>query len=389
MQKFKLTKRFVEALPAGEKDRIVFAADLAGVGVRVMPSGRRFFLVQYRFEGRTRRIMIGQFGPITAELARVKALKLLGEARSGGDPARLRDAIRHSMTLKELGEHFFIRHVSIRLKPSTQSEYQRSVELYLRPFFAGQKIRTISRADVSRFHGSLSHIPYQANRSLAVLSKMMNLAELWGFREPKTNPCDDIKRYPERKRERFLSARELTMLGEALVAAEAGRWGSPYAIAAYRLLLLTGCRLSEIQTLKWAFVDFDQSELRLPDSKTGPKTVYLGSAAVSILRQIPQVKGNPYVIVGRWPCSHLSDLQQPWGKVREAAGLGNVRIHDLRHTFASGGVNSGENLPVLAKLLGHSRIQTTSRYAHVAADPIRQAAQRISDKISTDLRLQV
>ena len=381
MSKVKLTKRFVEALPVGEKDRIVFDGDLPGFGVRVMPSGRRFFLVQYRHEGRTRRVMIGQYGPITAEQARNKALRLLGEARTGCDPAKLRDNMKNSMTLKELGEHFMQRHVSVHLKPSTQYEYRRSVEIYLRPFFQLQKINTISRAQVADFHSSLSHIPYQANRSLAVLSKMMKLAELWGYREPSTNPCDYVKRFPERKRERFLSGRELAALGQAFAASEAGKWGSPYAMAAYRLLLLTGCRLSEIQTLKWEYVELEQSELRLPDSKTGAKTVYLGSAAIDVLRNIPRVDENPYVIVGRRPGSHLSDLQQPWGKIREAAGLSNVRIHDLRHTFASGGVNAGENLPIIAKLLGHSRIQTTIRYAHLASDPVKQAAERISAKM--------
>src|SRR5262249_10148773 len=140
---------------------------------------------------------------------------------------------------------------------------------------------------------------------------------------------------------------------------------SLYAATAYRLLLLTGCRLGEIQTLQWSFVRLDERELRLPDSKTGAKTVHLGDAAVDVLRTTPKLKDNPYVIAGQKPGPHLTDLQRPWRKVRKAARLDDVRIHDLRHTFASGGLAVGEGLPMIGKLLGHTQVQTTARYAHL------------------------
>ena len=195
MAKIKITKRTVEALKVTAKDYIAFDTDLPGFGVRVMPSGKRFFLVQYRRHGRTRRVMIGQFGIVTAELARSEATMKLGSVRgANGDPAALRDADRQSTTMKELGQRFLEQYVPVRCKPSTQAEYRRSVELFLDPFFAKQRVGSVTTADVAELHGSLSHIPYQANRTLGVLSKMMNLAETWGMRDRHSNPCEDIER---------------------------------------------------------------------------------------------------------------------------------------------------------------------------------------------------
>lgn len=386
MPKAKLTKRTVEALARLEKDYITFDTELPGFGVRVMPSGKRFFLVQYRRRGRSRRVMIGQFGIVTAELARREATRMLGTVRGGdGDPAAQRDAERQSMTMKQLAERFLKQHVAIRCKSSTQGEYRRSIELFLDPFFAKQRVRSVTTADVAELHWSLSHIPYQANRTLGVLSKMMNLAETWGLRDKHSNPCEDVERYPERKRERFLSPSELQALGRALRAAEVGNTESVYAIAAFRLLLLTGCRLSEIQSLKWDHVDLDRMEFRLPDSKTGAKTVHLGETAVLLLRALPSVPGNPYAIVGKKEKSHLADLQHPWRRIRNAACLGDVRIHDLRHTFASGGLLVGEGLSMIGKLLGHTQIQTTARYAHLASHPMKEAAKKISDRLALAL----
>lgn len=382
----KITKRTVEALRVATKDYIAFDTDLPGFGVRVMPSGKRFFLVQYRRHGRTRRVMIGQFGIVTAELARREATIKLGSVRGAdGDPAAMRDADRQSTTMKELGERFLNQYVPVRCKPSTQTEYRRSVELFLDPFFAKQRVRSVTTADVAELHGSLSHIPYQANRTLGVLSKMMNLAETWGMRDKHSNPCEDVERYPERKRERFLSPKELQSLGQALTDAEVSQAETKYAVAAFRLLLLTGCRLSEIQTLEWSGVYLEQKELRLQDSKTGAKTVHLGDAPVTLLEALARVAGNPYVIAGRKGKAHLTDLQHPWRRIRKAAGLDDVRIHDLRHTFASGGLLVGEGLAMIGKLLGHTQVQTTARYAHLASDPVKQAATKISDRLASAL----
>ena len=215
MSREKLTKRSIERLPVKDKDYIAFDVDLPGFGVRVMPSGRRFFLIQYSRHGRTRRVSLGQFGPITAEIARKEATRLLGNVRGAdGDPAAARDLERQAITIKELGERFLREHVAVRLKPRTQGEYKRAVKLFIVPFFGTQRARTVTTADVAELHGTYSHIPCQANRTLGVLSKMMNLAETWGIRDKHTNPCEDIERYPERKRQRFLSGQEIRRLGD-------------------------------------------------------------------------------------------------------------------------------------------------------------------------------
>jgi integrase len=379
----KLSKRSVEALRVQATNYIAFDAELPGFGVRIMPSGKRFFLVQYRRHGRTRRVMLGQFGPLTAEVARRRALMLLAQARSGGsDPAAERDALRQSLTVEQLGARFLKEHVAVRCKPTTQSEYRRSVELFIDPFLGKQRIRSVTTADVAELHGSLSYIPYQANRTLGVLSKMMSLAEIWGLRDRHSNPCEDIQRYPEHKRERFLSLKEVKALGRALDAAESDGSEGKYACTAFRLLLLTGCRLSEIQRLRWEHVYLDEGELRLPDSKTGAKTVHLGAAAIALLRSLPRVEKNPFVIAGKNSGWYLTDLQRPWRRIRSVAVLNEVRIHDLRHTFASGGLAVGEGLSMIGKLLGHTQVQTTARYAHLAADPVKQAADKIAERLA-------
>lgn len=379
----KLTKRSVEALRVQATNYIAFDAELPGFGVRIMPSGKRFFLVQYRRHGRTRRVMLGQFGPLTAEVARRRALMLLAQARSGGsDPAAERDALRQSLTVEQLGARFLKEHVAVRCKPTTQSEYRRSVELFIDPFLGKQRIRSVTTADIAELHGSLAYIPYQANRTLGVLSKMMSLAEIWGLRDRHSNPCEDIQRYPEHKRERFLSLKEVKALGRALDAAESDGSEGKYACTAFRLLLLTGCRLREIQRLRWEHVYLDEGELRLPDSKTGAKTVHLGAAAIALLRSLPPVEKNPFVIAGKNSGWYLTDLQRPWRRIRSAAVLNEVRIHDLRHTFASGGLAVGEGLSMIGKLLGHTQVQTTARYAHLAADPLKQAADKIAERLA-------
>jgi integrase len=214
---------------------------------------------------------------------------------------------------------------------------------------------------------------------------MFNLAELWGLRPDGSNPRRHIRKYLEEKRERFLSAAELRRLGQVLDEMEAERVELPSAIAAVRLLLLTGCRLNEVMRLKWEHVDLTDAVLRLPESKTGAKTVQLGRAAVAVLRETERSYFNPHVIVGTLPGKPLSDLQPFWQRVRARAGLKDVRIHDLRHTFASVAVASGQGLPMIGKLLGHSQVQTTARYAHLAADPLQAAADDVSKALAEGL----
>jgi len=218
-----------------------------------------------------------------------------------------------------------------------------------------------------------------------VISKMFSLSEVWGLRPDGTNPRKQIRKYPEEKRERFLSAAELRRIGEVLREMEAEGVELPSAILAARLLILTGCRLNEIMSLKWSYVDLDVPALRLPDSKTGAKVVHVGQPVADLLRDAQRIDGNPWVITGTLPGKPLSDLQPFWQRVRARAGVKDVRIHDLRHTFASTAVASGQGLPMIGKLLGHTQVQTTARYAHLAAEPVRMAADAVAQNLRKSL----
>ena len=188
---------------------------------------------------------------------------------------------------------------------------------------------------------------------------MFSLAEGWGIRPDGSNPCLHVKKYVEQKRARFLSPEEFAALGKALREVEQDGSETQAAIDAVRLLMLTGCRLGEIMTLKWDYVDLKARELRLPDSKTGAKIVHFGKTAAAVLKGIEKLENNPYVITGKKEGSRLTDLQHPWRRIRAKAGLDDVRIHDLRHSYASGALALGEGLPMIGKLLGHTQVQTT------------------------------
>jgi integrase len=424
----KITKRLVEAAEVREKDYIVCDNELRGFAVRVLPSGKRYYLVQYRIGTRYRRMSLGPHGVLTTETARAKAFKLLAAVKDGKDPAGERQERRMALTVAELANRFDKEHIAVRLKPGTAREYRRNLRRFILPAIGRLKVADVAKADIARFHHDLRRIPYQANRNLEVISKMFNLAELWGLRPDGSNPRRHIRKYPEEKRERYLSPAELAALGEVLSLAEQQGVEDLYAIAAIRLLIFTGCRLNEIMTLKWAHVDFDSRCLRLPESKTGARVVHLGAPALEVLSRVERHSGNPWVICGRKPGARRTDLQPPWQRCRKRAtvrlcaraqgtaagdlvhrlehelgreatyeeclaaakehdldlptGLMDVRIHDLRHSFASGAIALGESLPMIGKLLGHTQVQTTARYAHLAADPVKAAVERVSSNIA-------
>jgi integrase len=365
---------------------------------------------------------------LTTEKARTKAFGLLAAVKDGKDPAGDRQERRHALTVAELAQRFDKEHIAVRLKPGTAREYRRNLRRFILPAIGRLKVADVTKVDIARLHHELRRIPYQANRNLEVISKMFNLAELWGLRPDGSNPRRHIKKYPEKKRERYLSPAELAALGHALSLAEQEGVEDPYAIAAIRLLIFTGCRLSEIMTLKWDYVDFETRCLRLPDSKTGARLVHLGAPALEVLSKLERRSDNPWVICGGKPSARRTDLQPPWQRLRKRAtmrlwahaqgsvaadlvhqlerelgpeptydeclaaakkqaldlptGLVDVRIHDLRHSFASGATALGESLPMIGKLLGHTQVQTTARYAHLAADPVKAAAERVSSNIA-------
>lgn len=377
----RITKRVVDAAGPTEKEFFVWDSELKGFGLRVHPSGRKIYLVQYRIGARTKRINIGTHGAVTPEMARTDAFQYLSQVRVGADPSGERQMRKASPTIKDFGARFLEDHVALHCKESTYAEYKRSVELFINPKIGSHRLIELTRADVVELHQSMKTTPYQANRTLGVLSVMFSVAHTWEVLKEGMNPCWKVKRFKEAKRERYLTREELANLGRVLREAD----GEREAANCIRLLILTGCRLGEIQKLKWGYVDAGASVLRLPDSKTGAKIVPIGRAALEFLRSIPKVNGNPYVITGKIKGKHLTDIQRPWRRIRERAGLDDLRIHDLRHSFASDALQLGEDLLMIGKLLGHTQVQTTARYAHLKTDPIRQAANKVSDAIADAL----
>jgi len=381
----KLTKRVVDAAKIRETEHFIWDDEIPGFALRVLPSGRKRYIIQYRAGRRSRRISLGPSTVLTCEQARNRAITIIAAAKNGDDPAARRDADRKAITVKELSERFEKEHIDLRLKPSTAKGYRRMLERFVIPRLGNHRVTEVTRADIAQLHHDLRHIAYDANRCLEMISKMFNLAEMWGLRPDGSNPRKHIKKYSELKRERFLSPAELAKVGEVLREMETEGIELSSSIAAIRLLMLTGCRLGEIMTLQWEHVDIPGKALRLPDSKTGAKVVHLGKPAVEVLEKVERVEGNPWVIVGTLPGARLSDLQPFWQRVRARAGLKDVRIHDLRHTFASTAVASGQGLPMIGKLLGHTQVQTTARYAHLATDPVKAAADQIASNIAASL----
>jgi integrase len=381
----RLTKRVIEAAEIQAAEHFIWDDSLPGFGVRVLPSGRKGYIVQYRAGRRSRRMSLGPSTVLTCEQARTRAITIIAAARGGDDPAARRDADRRTATVKELADRFDKEHVSLRIKESTAKGYRRLLQLTILPALGRHRVTEVTRADIAKLHHDLRHIPYEANRCLEVISKMFSLAEMWGLRPDGSNPRKHIKKYAEEKRERFLSPVELKRVGEVLREMESEGIELPSAIAATRLLILTGCRLNEIMTLQWEHVDLPGKALRLPDSKTGAKVVHLGQPAIDVLEKVALVETNPWVIVGTLPGARLTDLQPFWQRVRARAGLNDVRIHDLRHTFASAAVASGQGLPMIGKLLGHTQVQTTARYAHLASATVKTAASDVSAEIAASL----
>jgi len=376
----RITKTAVDAQAPGSD---LWDSELKGFGCRCLPSGTRTYVVQYRAgAGRgapRRKVTIGLHGaPWTPETARREAKRLLGIVAGGGDPAAEREAERKAGNVALLAETFLAEHVEAKRKPRTAAEYRRLLSLFVLPELGRLKVADVTQAHVNRLHHRMRATPYQANRTLAVLSKMMNLAERWGFRPAGSNPCRHVERHRERARERMLSAEELARLGDALAAYQ----GSSSAVAAVRLLVLTGARLGEVLGLRWEWVDTERGVARLPDSKTGAKTLHLPPPALAVLAGLKPEANNPHVIVGAKAGAPLVNLQKPWREIRAAAGLDDVRLHDLRHAFASVAASSGMGLPIIGRMLGHTQPATTARYAHLAADPVAAAAAAVADKIA-------
>ena len=288
-------------------------------------------------------------------------------------------------TVAEIAARYLDEHVAVRCKPRTAEIYRLTIEKHILPALGDMPLARIEREHVVNLHYKLREVPTMANRVVDTLSRLYSKAEAWGVVPEGCNPCRSAVKYKERRRERFLTEEEFRRLGRVLAEAETEGGLSVYAVAAIRLLMLTGCRRNEILTLQWQDVDLDAGELSLKDTKTDARTVPLSAAAVQVLATLPRVAGSRWVIPGRKLGAHMRNINDPWEIVRMRAGLEDVRLHDLRHSFASRALALGESLPVIGKLLGHTQVETTARYAHLARDSVRESAARIAASIGAHL----
>lgn len=392
-----LTKRIIDTAEPAAKDTHLWDAKLRGFGLRIHPSGTKTFILKKRTAaGRQVKVTIGRFGELTVDQARDRAIELTTDLIKGNDPAAAKRDARRIPRFDEFARRYLSEHCEVQNKPSTLRNNRSAIETILIPRFGAKPVTEITNDDVLKLRNGMKHKPYRANRTIALLRHMMNWAEQLGYRPRHTNPCPKGSMLAEKKRNRFLSEEELLRLAKVLDTEET-EWRRTMPNFAYklsvvfaiRLLVLTGARLSEILTLKWEDVDFKQRMIWLKDSKTGAKPIYLSDQAIEVLRMIPRKieeigekkVPNPYVIVGQKKGTCLTNLEKPWRRIREAAGIRDVRLHDLRHTYASYGMASGLGLPIVGALLGHKSPTTTHRYAHLGNSPARAAAADIGNAL--------
>ncbi len=379
----RITKRAVDALTVEVKDAVFWDRDLPGFGVRVHSTGRKAYVVQSRGPAGPKRVTLGRHGDMPADEARKRAAVVIDRIKQGEDP--FPKPSEPELTLSDLSERFMSTHVNVHCKPKTVATYRSVLDKHILPVLGDKAISEVGRKEISALHHRLRDTPAMANQAVKLLSKMYSLAEAWGNMPPGKNPCGSVRRYKERSRERFLTPEEFRRLGKVLQDAEADGSVWPPAIAALRLLMLTGCRKSEILTLRWDDVDRTAGELRLRDAKAGPRMVPLTAPVRTVLDGIPRIDGAPWVLVGQRPGTGLTKVDNYWQSIRAKAGLEDVRIHDIRHSYASRALALGESLPTIGKLLGHRKVATTARYAHLMRDAEKEAATRVGDSIGAHL----
>jgi len=402
----KLTKRTVDALAAGERRQIVWDRDLKGFGVRIETTGAKTFVVRYRAGGGRRaprrQINIGRLGAVTVGQARSNAKCVLGQVAQGEDPAKQRALARRAMTVKELCELYLEQGVHTK-KESTLKTDRGRINRHIIPLLGNRQITNVSGADIEKFMRDVADGKTAittktkprgkavvkggrgtAARTVGLLSAILTFAVKRNLLPD--NPARGVERYPDNKRETYLSLEDFRMLGAVLSELES-EGENPTGIDCLRLLAMTGARKGEVVRLQWDEVDFGTGCLRLRDSKTGPKIIPLGKTALDLIAGQPKLCSSLWVFPslkteGNTP---FVGIEKIWKKVRLKMEMPTVRIHDLRHSFASVGVSEGASLPIIGAILGHKEVSTTQRYAHLADNPVRTATDLISERIGSAL----
>ena len=370
-----LTNRSLDTIKVG---KVIWDEKLQGFGARKQSAnGSISFILKTRIGGRQTIITIGRYGVLTVQAARAEALRLLAMISSGQDPIEARDL--QEFRVRDIANAWLERHVR-NLKPSSAKRYECLIRDYIGPKLGRIYADKLTPQMVVRFHDALGNKPRTANYCVSTISSMWGWANKRGLINLE-NPCLGIQRYDEVKRKRYLTAPEIKLLAEAFREEEQI---SPFAVAAIKILIMTGARLGEILSAKWEWIDGDI--LKLPDSKTGAKDITLPSPVLDVLSLLPRLEGNPYIIVGKKSGQHMINLRKPWMRIVKRAGIEHVRLHDLRHSFASFAVSSGASLTLIGGQLGHRSIATTQRYAHLSRDPVRQATETTANILAEALQ---
>ncbi|MGJ5180401.1 tyrosine-type recombinase/integrase [Bradyrhizobium oligotrophicum] len=367
----KLTADFIEAIAANGKDQTFSDTKVAGLVLRVTPAGTKLFRVEARVNGKLHRATLGTFPQMSLSAAQREARPALDALRQGRDPA-LEKAARQkaiadgAITVEELAAQW-IENRRSKLKPRTLDDYQKLFEQHINPAVGHLPVQALAFADVEALHAKMARTPRRANYSVSTLRALLNYAELMKIRPPHSNPCKGIEFYRERQRERFLSEAEIAKAGSAIETAEGKGVIGPHAAAGLRLALFTGARSGEITAAQWSHVVWSRRVIRLPDSKNNEaRTIHLSDAAIEVLRGIPRIE--PYIIAGANAGEPYKNLSRAWIIARAYGGLDDVRLHDLRHSYASLAAGRGVSLQTIGALLGHRAIASTKRYAHLARD---------------------
>lgn len=381
----RITLKAIAELAPGQT---IWDADVKGFGIRRQRHAAVYVLKYRDQDGRQRFLTIGRHGaPWTPDAARKEAQKCLGAEAGRQSSPDSPSAASSSPTLEAFSRTYLEGYALPHKKPRSVAEDRRNLELHILPALGQKRLAEITAGDIAQFHTLHGKCPSNANRCLALLSHIFSIGAKWGALPAGVNPCRGIKRFRERIRERFLSAEEVVSLGRALADAEgiAGRTEDWRAVNILRLLVYTGARLSEILSLEWGWIHWEAGFARLPDSKTGTKTVPLPQPALDVLRKVSEEHGRPskFVFPGARSGTYFTGIQKPWQRIRLKAGIPDVRIHDLRHCFASTAVAHGESLYLVGAVLGHRTTSTTQRYAHLAMQPILDSANRTSSRLAT------
>jgi integrase len=380
----RITRRSVAAFRLGENTEAwLWDRELPGFGLRMQRGGLKTYYVQYRTGGRgsaSRRVVLGSHTVLSPEEARKEARAVLAQVRLGADPARARNMKRKEPTVSALCDRYITEHVKAHNKPSTAAEINRVVETKIKPQLGNTKISDLSRAKVKEWHSAMSASPYEANRSLAYLSKMLSLAvKEWELL--RENPCLSVKRFPEHRRERFFTDDELKRIGAALREIESQDRFHCSAIAVLRLLAVTGLRVSEALSLTWQEVALDQSCLHLKDAKAGARTVPLGAAARLFLKDL--ARNGKFVFWGPAVDAPISQwtVRKLWDDVRTLSKVPSARIHDFRHTTGTYAAQTGANAFMVRDILGHKSMAMTGRYVERDVDPIRATVTAVAARV--------